>query len=104
MLAAAAAFGLAVGLLLAPGTLREAPPMPAVEPVSALAQPLPPILVHINATPWARIEIDGEAIGETPLGNVPLAPGMHRVVAQLPDGSVIERQVDVSPSQRHIAF
>ena len=36
--------------------------------------------VHVNATPWAHIEIDGKPIGTTPLGNVPLTVGEHEVV------------------------
>jgi hypothetical protein len=34
---------------------------------------------NLNATPWAEVYIDGERVGETPLGNVSLAIGPHRV-------------------------
>ena len=31
----------------------------------------PPGTLHINAVPWAEVWIDGERIGETPIGNLP---------------------------------
>jgi hypothetical protein len=35
--------------------------------------------ITIVVEPWARIEIDGVAVGETPLGKLTLAPGAHRI-------------------------
>jgi general secretion pathway protein A len=72
-----------------------------------LPLPAPPpqeVRVHINATPWARVEVDGRPLGVTPLGNVPLSPGQHAFRAELPDGRVLERLVDVSETRRHVAF
>jgi len=39
---------------------------------------------NINAIPWAEVWIDGEASGETPLGNLSLAIGTHQVVFKHP--------------------
>jgi hypothetical protein len=64
----------------------------------------PALLVSVNATPWATIEIDGRLVGETPLADVPLAPGPHRFVATLPDGRVLERVVEVRPGNTNVAF
>ena len=64
----------------------------------------PEILIFINAVPWARIEMDGEELGITPLGNVPASPGEHHFRAVLPDGRQIERTVLVSPEARHFGF
>jgi len=36
--------------------------------------------VNINATPWAEVWIDGKSFGETPLGNISVAPGEHEIV------------------------
>lgn len=39
----------------------------------------------LNALPWAEVTIDGEAAGETPLGNVMLPIGQHDVVFRHPE-------------------
>ena len=35
--------------------------------------------VNINATPWAEVLVDGQRVGETPLGNVQMTVGSHEV-------------------------
>jgi hypothetical protein len=40
---------------------------------------LPKGSVNINATPWAEVFVDGQRVGETPLGNVQLTIGSHDV-------------------------
>ena len=40
--------------------------------------------LNINAQPWAAVWIDGNAVGETPLGNLSVAPGEHEVVFRHP--------------------
>jgi hypothetical protein len=54
-----------------------------------------PLLVNFNAAPWAEIEVDGREFGPTPVGNVRLTAGSHRVVARFPDGRVLERKIQV---------
>jgi serine/threonine protein kinase len=39
----------------------------------------------INAQPWAEVFIDGERIGETPIGNVPVPIGPHEVRFRHPE-------------------
>jgi hypothetical protein len=39
----------------------------------------------LNAVPWAEVWIDGERIGETPVGNVQLTLGQHDVVFRHPE-------------------
>jgi hypothetical protein len=46
---------------------------------------LPKGVIHLNATPWAEVWIDGEKIGETPIGNLPITIGPHEVVFKNPD-------------------
>ena len=46
---------------------------------------LPLGVVHINATPWADISIDGKSFGQTPIGNLKLTIGSHDVVFRHPD-------------------
>lgn len=115
--------GAGAGLLVWPPSGRDVPPPspppraparapsvpePAAPPEPPPAEPLPappaPVRVHLNATPWAAIEVDGSPLGETPLAAVALAPGPHRFVARMADGRVIERILGVDEDHRHLAF
>jgi hypothetical protein len=62
------------------------------------------IPVDINADPWAHVEVDGVYVGLTPLADVRLTPGAHQIRARLPDGQVVERNVQVNSANRHIAI
>jgi hypothetical protein len=53
--------------------------------VQSLRLNLPTGIVHINATPWAEVSVDGTRLGETPLGNVSLSVGSHEVVFRHPE-------------------
>jgi hypothetical protein len=48
--------------------------------VSPISVTLPKGTVSLNAVPWASVSIDGENIGDTPIGNLPLTIGPHEVV------------------------
>jgi hypothetical protein len=39
----------------------------------------------LNATPWAEVWVDGERLGETPIGNVVVPIGTHRIVIRHPE-------------------
>jgi hypothetical protein len=41
--------------------------------------------LSVNALPWAEVSIDGERVGETPIGNVSLPIGTHDVVFRHPE-------------------
>jgi hypothetical protein len=41
--------------------------------------------IAINALPWADVWIDGERVGETPIGNLSLPIGPHEIVFRHPD-------------------
>jgi hypothetical protein len=41
--------------------------------------------IAINALPWADVWIDGERVGETPIGNLPLAIGPHEIIFRHPE-------------------
>jgi hypothetical protein len=82
---------------------RAPAPPAAVDPAPALAA-VAPIPVHINASPWAMVVVDGIDMGETPIAGVPLLPGPHHFKAKLPDGRVVERTVEIGPETRHVTF
>lgn len=46
---------------------------------------LPNGTLSVNAQPWAEVWIDGERIGETPIGNLERPIGTHQVVFRHPD-------------------
>jgi hypothetical protein len=41
--------------------------------------------IAINALPWAEVWVDGERIGETPIGNLSLPIGPHELLFRHPD-------------------
>ena len=47
---------------------------------AAISVTLPKGTVSLNAIPWASVSIDGESIGDTPIGNIPLTVGPHEVI------------------------
>lgn len=46
---------------------------------------IPNTTIGLNAVPWAEVWIDGNKVGETPIGNLPIAIGRHEVVFRHPD-------------------
>jgi hypothetical protein len=52
--------------------------------VAAISLDLPNGVVNLNATPWAEVWIDGQRVGETPIGNLQVAIGPHEVVFKHP--------------------
>ncbi len=40
--------------------------------------------LHVNALPWAEVFLDGERVGETPIGNLSLPIGNHELVFRHP--------------------
>jgi hypothetical protein len=50
----------------------------------SLSIDLPRQQVAVNAAPWADVWADGQHVGQTPIGNVPLSPGPHALVFRHP--------------------
>ena len=53
--------------------------------IAAVVVKLPMGSVAINAIPWAEVWIDGNRIGETPIGNQPATIGHHEIVFRNPE-------------------
>jgi hypothetical protein len=49
-----------------------------------LRVPMPDGVLNVNAVPWAEVWIDGQKVGETPLGNLALPLGPHEIVFRNP--------------------
>ena len=52
--------------------------------ITALPVAVPNGILNINALPWAEVSIDGNPVGETPLGNLSVVPGEHEIVFRHP--------------------
>ena len=52
--------------------------------VTNVALELPKGTINLNAAPWAEVWIDGQRVGETPIGNLTVAVGPHEVVFKHP--------------------
>ncbi|HEU4786072.1 MAG TPA: PEGA domain-containing protein [Gemmatimonadaceae bacterium] len=53
-------------------------------------------VASFNATPWADVAVDGRPIGQTPLGNVTLAVGVHDVTFSNPAFETQHRTITIS--------
>jgi hypothetical protein len=61
----------------------------AVQVVAGKVAPIrlevPMGVIALNAIPWAEVWIDGERVGETPIGNLPMSIGTHDVLFRHPE-------------------
>jgi serine/threonine protein kinase len=72
-----------------PQPAAQPDPAPAAQPAAAA------VLVTFTSIPMgAAVVVDGKAVGETPLRDLPLSAGAHKVKMTTPEGS-IERTVTV---------
>jgi hypothetical protein len=79
-------------------TASASAPLTRPSPASpAPARPSgPPGFITIDSAPvYATIRIDGKSYGETPLVNIALAPGRHRVHAVAPSGATRDVYVTI---------
>jgi hypothetical protein len=53
--------------------------------VSSVKVDFPKGTIALNALPWAEVWVDGEKVGETPIGNLQLTIGTHDVLFRHPD-------------------
>jgi hypothetical protein len=53
--------------------------------VAPIKLEMPKGTIALNAIPWAEVWIDGEKVGDTPIGNLPVAIGPHEIVFRHPD-------------------
>jgi hypothetical protein len=64
--------------------------------VSQIPIELPSAPLSINATPWADVFVDGQPVGQTPLGNLPVTIGDHLVEFRHPEYGVTHETVRVT--------
>ena len=94
-----------------PAVAAAPPPEPAAAPprvarARRAAPPAPvraPIEVGINSDPWSNVAVDGVDLGSTPI-SVSLSPGPHRFRAEMADGRIVEKEIEVKKGRREIVF
>ena len=64
--------------------------------VSNVSITLPKGTVSLNAIPWATVSIDGENVGDTPIGNLSMPIGPHEVVFRNPQLGEQRRVITVT--------
>jgi PEGA domain-containing protein len=64
--------------------------------VSPMALTLPTSVVSLNAIPWANVLIDGQSVGETPIGNLSVPIGPHEFVFRNPQLGEQHRAITVT--------
>ena len=64
--------------------------------VSAINVTMPKGTMSLNAVPWATVSVDGENIGDTPIGNHPITIGPHEVVFRNPQLGEQRRVITVT--------
>jgi hypothetical protein len=65
--------------------------------IASLSMAIPNGTLHVNATPWAAVWIDGTPQGETPLGNISILPGEHEIVFRHPQLGERREKIIVRP-------
>ena len=53
-------------------------------------------VVVLNAAPWAEVWVDGDKVGETPIGSVQVSIGPHEVVFRHPQFGEKRQAVSVT--------
>jgi hypothetical protein len=53
--------------------------------VTAIKLEMPQGTISVNAQPWAEVWVDGERVGETPIGNLSVPIGSHSVLFRHPE-------------------
>ena len=67
--------------------------------VAAVRLEMPQGAISLNAEPWAQVWIDGESVGETPIGNLAVPIGKHDVVFRHPEFGEQHHTVTVTLSE-----
>jgi len=65
--------------------------------VASISIELPKGTIALNAIPWAEVWVDGQRVGETPIGNLPISVGPHEIVFRHPELGEQRHATTVTP-------
>ncbi len=86
-------------------TVRLAPAGRA-EPSDRVAHAPPPPVdatpghIRVGANPWCNVSVDGRPYGQTPVADITLPPGAHRITCTSPDAPARSRTITLAAGQR----
>ncbi|HKA57427.1 MAG TPA: serine/threonine-protein kinase [Gemmatimonadales bacterium] len=85
----------------APPAVADPPVVPpAARPATPRpTPPLPPALVVVSSVPWAELYVDGRLVGNTPVVDLQLRAGRHRLRLQRAGFRPYEEVVTLAPGQ-----
>jgi hypothetical protein len=64
---------------------------------SSIRQEIPRGTLFVNVLPWAEVWLDGEKIGDTPIGNLSVPVGRHELLVRHPELGQQRRTITVNP-------
>ncbi|HMF59950.1 MAG TPA: PEGA domain-containing protein, partial [Vicinamibacterales bacterium] len=64
--------------------------------IAGITVEVPQGVMNLNASPWAEVWIDGQRVGETPIGNLAVAIGPHEIVFKHPQFGEKKHAVSVT--------
>jgi hypothetical protein len=64
--------------------------------IAGITVDVPQGVMNLNASPWAEVWIDGQRVGETPIGNLAVAIGPHEIVFKHPQFGEKKHAVSVT--------
>ncbi|HXZ74990.1 MAG TPA: serine/threonine-protein kinase, partial [Streptosporangiaceae bacterium] len=91
------AVALGTGALALAGRNGPAVPPPALP---AAAPQVDPGRLSLNATPWGDVFLDGQPVGQTPLANLSVTPGRHRLRISRSGFEPYEQDIEIASGQR----
>jgi len=103
-----AGFGVLAALVVAGGAiiqLTASEPGSGARPGEAALELIPARagFLHVVATPWAEVEVDGQRVDVTPFAKaIPLRPGRHYVTLTHPDAPPEKRVVELAPGETKV--
>jgi hypothetical protein len=59
-----------------------------------------PAYLSVSAWPWGSVSVDGRAVGDTPVLDVQVQPGTHRLRIERDGFEPYERIITLTPGQR----
>lgn len=88
-----------------PSPVSQGPSTPVRQTAPPRVAPAPrvapePGRLFINSTPWGQLYIDGELSGTTPLADLPIPAGVHRIRVVRQGFQAFELEVEVAPGQQ----
>jgi serine/threonine-protein kinase len=84
-----------------PAPARPPKPLLAKKPTPKAQVLSPPALLSIQAKPWANVEINGKAVGQTPIGRFPVTTPLAVIRLTNPGLPSLERRLKLSAGEEY---